>query len=147
MTADALFRTLELAVVCRQASRIAIASTEIGVSNSWLQFNESIYASSEVAALSIKAADPGSQWSPIEEVRVTTIINNLVNIWLTVETACANEIATRATCDEIEDEIRFVIDVMPAAHEQWRTVIGRYPSMAESQVFETINSALSDEGS
>ena len=68
-----------LAIEIRQANRIAIASTEIGVRNGWLQLNESIYASSEVAGLWIKAADPNTQWSPIEEVRVTTIINNLVN--------------------------------------------------------------------
>ena len=136
-----------LAVEIRQANRIAIASTEIGVRTGWIQLNESIYFSSDVAELWIKAADPSSQWSPIEEVRVTTIINNLINIWLSVETACANEIATRATCDEIEDEIRFLIKAMPAAHEQWRTVTGRYPSMADSRVFEIVNSALADEGS
>ena len=136
-----------LAIEIRQANRIAIASTEIGVRNGWLQLNESIYSSSEVAGLWIKATDPDTQWSPIEEVRVTTIINNLVNIWLSVETACANQIATRETCDEIQDEIRFVIEVMPGARDQWLTVIGRYPSMAESQVFEIVNSALADEKS
>ena len=136
-----------LAVEIRQANRIAIATTEIGVRNSWLQLNESIYSSAEVAELWVKAADPGTRWSPTEEVRVTTIVNSLINIWLSVETACANEIATRMTCDEIQDEIGSVIAVMPAAREQWQAVIGRYPSLAESQVFEAVRNALAKEGS
>lgn len=133
-----------LALEIQQANRIAIASTEIGVRNSWLQLNESIYTNSEVAELWIKAADPSTQWSPVEEVRVTTIINSLVNVWLSVETACTNEIAAPATCDEIQDEIRFVIEVMPAARAQWQTVVDRYPSLTESLVFKAINNALAE---
>lgn len=97
-----------LALEIQQANCIAIESTEIGVRNSWLQLNESICTNPEVAELWIKAADPNTQWSAVEEVRVTTIINSLVNVWLSVETACTNEIAARAACDEIRDEIRFV---------------------------------------
>ena len=131
-----------LALEIQQANRIAIASTEIGVRNNWLQLNESIYANSEVAELWIKAADPNTQWSAIEEVRITTVINSLVNVWLSVETACTNEIAAQATCDEIRDEILFIIQVMPAAREQWRTVVARYPSLSQSSVFTAIKNAL-----
>ena len=136
-----------LALEIQQANRIAIASTEIGVRDSWQRLNESIYANSEVAELWIKAADPKTQWSAVEEVRITTVINSLVNVWLSVETACANEIAAQATFDEIRDEIRFIIQVMPAAREQWRTVIGRYPSMTQSGVFTAIKNALAEAGS
>ena len=136
-----------LALENQQANRIAIASTEIGVRDSWQRLNESIYANSEVAELWIKAADSKTQWSAVEEVRITTVVNSLVNVWLSVETACANEIAAQATCDEIRDEIRFIIQVMPAAREQWRTVIGRYPSMTQSGVFTAIKKALAEAGS
>ena len=80
---------LFLAVEIRQSNRIAIASTEIDVRNSFASSNRSLYSDSDFAELIVKISDVDAQLTPAEEWRVYQYVLEGVNTWLAIETAYA----------------------------------------------------------
>lgn len=136
--ASLLFVAFEI----RQANRIAIASTEIGIRNSYSEFNRSIHSGPDMAELLSRARETGIEWSPTEEVKLLMAASDVLNIWQTIETACVNEIAQEETCAELDDDIRAFIATFPGLQRVWNMLLENYPSLADMYTFKVLRQAL-----
>ena len=135
---------LFLAFEIQQSNRIAIASTEIGIRNGYSEFNRGIHSGSAIAELLSRAKEPGVEWSSAEELKVLMAVMDLVNVWLSIETACTNGLAQDATCAELGDDIRAFIAMFPGTRQMWRFILESYPSLASTEVHSTIRRALEE---
>lgn len=133
---------LFLAFEIQQSNRIAIASTEIGIRSGYSEFNRGLHSSSGLAELMARAIESEVEWSPSEELRVLMVINDLLNVWLSVETACDNGLAQDATCEELHDDIRTFIAYFPGTRPVWHFILESYPSLANTEVRTTIRETL-----
>jgi len=136
--ASLLFLALEI----QQSNRIAIASTEIGIRNGYSEFNRGLHSSSGLAELMARAIEPEVEWSPSEELKVLMVVNDILNVWLSVETACNNGLAQDATCEELHDDVRTFIVLFPGTRPLWRFILESYPSLASTKVRIAIEDAL-----
>jgi len=135
---------LFLAFEIQQSNRIAIAATEIGIRNGYSEFNRAIYTESDVAELLSRAREPDVAWSSTEELKVLMAVSDVTNVWFSVETACANNLAHAATCAELGDDIRGFIAYFPGVRESLRFILENYPSQAGTRVHSTIRQAIED---
>lgn len=135
---------LFLAFEIQQSNRIAVASTEIGIRNGYSEFNRALHSGSDIARLMVKAKEPEVEWSPPEELKVLMVVTDLFNVWLSVETACDNGLATDVTCEELDDDIRAFIAMFPGTRPMWQFFIDSYPSLADTDVLMTMSWALQD---
>ena len=135
---------LFLAFEIQQSNRIAIASTEIGIRNGYSEFNRGIHSNSDIVELLSKAREPNVEWSPAEELKVLMAVTDLMNVWLSVETACVNELAEDVTCAELRDDIHAFIALFPGTRQLWSFFLDGYPSLASTEVHSTIRRALEE---
>ena len=135
---------LFLAFEIQQSNRIAIASTEIGIRNGYSEFNRGIHSNSDLTELLSKATEPSVEWSPEEELKVLMAVTDLMNVWLSVETACVNGLAEDVTCAELGDDIRAFIALFPGTRMLWSFFLEGYPSLAGTEVHSTIREALEE---
>lgn len=133
---------LFLAFEIQQSNRIAIASTEIGIRNGYSEFNRGLHSGSGIAELMAMAQQPDVEWSKAQELKVLMVVSDLLNVWMSVETACENGLAQEATCTELHDDIRAFIAMFPGTRHMWQFIIDSYPSLANTQVRNTIQQAL-----
>ena len=138
--ASLLFLTFEI----QQSNRIAIASTEIGIRNGYSEFNRGIYSSAGIADLLSMAKDPGVEWTSVEELNVMMVVSDLLNVWLSVETACDHGLAQASTCAELGNDIQGFVTMFPGTRALWRFFIDDYPGLASTEVFSTISQALEE---
>jgi hypothetical protein len=135
---------LFLAFEIQQSNRIAIASTEIGIRNGYSEFNRGIYSSAGITDLLSMAKDPGVEWTSVEELTVMMIASDLLNVWLSVETACDHGLAQASTCAELGNDIRGFIIMFPGTRQLWRFFLDNYPGLASTEIFSTISQALEE---
>lgn len=135
---------LFLAFEIQQSNRIAIASTEIGIRNGYSEFNRGLHSGGDVAELMARAAESGAEWSSAEELKVLMVVHDILNVWLSVETACDNGLAEDATCEELHDDIRAFIAYFPGTRPVWRYVVDSYPSLANTSVIATVSKVLQE---
>lgn len=135
---------LFLAFEIQQSNRIAIASTEIGIRNGFSEFNRGLHSGSGVAELVSLAREADVVYSPADELKVLMVVSDLLNVWLSVETACENGLADEATCAELGDDIRAFINMFPGTRPMWRFFTESYPSLADTEVHTTIREALGE---
>ena len=133
-----------LAFELQQSNRIAVASTEIGIRNGYSEFNRGLHSGDGVAELMARAMEPDVEWTPAEEIKVLMVVNDIMNVWLSVETACDNELASESTCAELGDDIRAFIDVFTGTWSTWQFVLENYPSLAETEVGRTIRQVFEE---
>ncbi len=131
-----------LARQIRKSTRIAIATTEIGIRNAFGKINESVYSNPAVAELFVKVTDPDAKLSPAEEVQVFKIVLRFLNSWLAIETAYANKVVPKETYELIEDNIRVVLNLYPGMSEVWREALEGFPALSEKGVFRTVKTQL-----
>lgn len=135
---------LFLAVEIRQSNRIAIASTEIDVRNSFASSNRSLYSDSDFAELIVKISDVDAQLTPAEEWRVYQYVLEGVNTWLAIETAYANGMVPRETYGVIEDNIRAELTSFPKIIPLYRQAYESYPALSTTYVFRTMEILLKE---
>lgn len=135
---------LFLAFEIQQSNRIAIASTEIGIRNGYSEFNRGIYSSAGITDLLSMAKDPGVEWTSVEELTVMMIASDLLNVWLSVETACDHGLAQASTCAELSNDIRAFITTFPGTRHAWRFFLDDFPGLASTKTFLTISQALEE---
>lgn len=135
---------LFLAFEIQQSNRIAVASTEIGIRNGYSEFNRGLHSGDGVAELMARAMEPGVEWTSAEELKVLMVVNDIMNVWLSVEKACDNGLASESTCDELGDDIRAFTSVFPGTRSTWQFILENYPSLVETEVGQTISQALED---
>ena len=137
---------LFLAFEIQQSNRIAIASSEIGIRNSFLSMNESIYTNTDVAELLAKATDSNVEFSTVEEIKIYSFVLGLMNTWLSVEIAYANGLVPPETYGVIEDDARSFLAEYPATLPVWHQAIDDFPALAPTEVFKTLNRVLNEYG-
>ena len=135
---------LFLAFEIQQSNSIAIASTEIGIRNGYSEFNRGIYSNAGIAELLSKARDSGAEWTSVEELNVLMVASDLLNVWLSVETACDHGLAQASTCAELGNDIRAFIVMFPGTRQVWRIFLDDYIGLASTEVFSTIGRALDE---
>ena len=135
---------LFLAFEIQQSNRITVASTAIDIRNGYSEFNRALHSGSDLARLMVRAKEPEVEWSPSEELKVLMVVTDLFNVWLSVETACDNGLARDVTCDELDDDIRAFIAMLPGTRSMWNFFVDSYPSLGDTAVLETISRALQD---
>lgn len=140
IVATLLFLAFEL----QQSNRIAIASSEIGIRNGYSEFNRGIYTNPETARLMAKARRADAVWSDAEELQVLMAVTDIFNVWLSVQTACDNELAEATTCGELSDDIRAFVGYFPGAQDALRFNLDSYPSLEGTEVHSTLREALPD---
>ncbi|MHC4832080.1 MAG: hypothetical protein ACYTFT_17295 [Planctomycetota bacterium] len=84
---------LFLAFEIQQSNRIAIASTEIGIRSGYSDCNRGLHSGDGVAELMSTAMEPDVELAPAEKLKVLMVVNDILNVWLSVETACDNGLA------------------------------------------------------
>jgi hypothetical protein len=135
---------LFLAFEIQQSNRIAIASTEIGIRNGYSEFNRGIYSSAGIGDLLSMAKDPGVEWTSVEELNVMMVASDLLNVWLSVETACDHGLAQASTCAELNNDIRAFITTFPGTRHAWHFFLDDFPGLASTETFLTISQALEE---
>ena len=140
IVASLLFLGFEI----QQSNRIAVASTEIGIRNSYSEFNRGLHTGSDVAEVMARAQQPGAEWTEAENLKVLLLVSDLLNVWMSVETACQNDLAPESTCAELHDDIRAFIGMFPGTRPMWEYFVESYPSLADTEVRRTINGALAE---
>jgi hypothetical protein len=87
-------------------------------------------------------AQQPDEWSQAQELKALMVVSDLLNVWMSIETACENGLAQEATCAELHDDIRAFIVMFPGTRPMWRFFIDNYPSLAGTKVRGTIRRAL-----
>jgi len=137
---------LFLAAEIQQSNRIAIASTEIDVRNSFAAINESIYSDSDIAELIVRSAESDAELTPVEEYRVFVFVLRLLNAWLAIETAYANGMVPQETYGVIEDDMRGFINRFPRFIPVFRQAYETYPALSTTDVYRTLERLLEEKG-
>ncbi len=135
-----LFLVMEI----QQSNRIAIASTEIDVRNSFSSINESIYSNPNFAELFIKMGSADAELTPTEEWRVYALTLRFLNTWLAIEIAYANGMVPQATYGVIENDMSAIINRFPKILPQFRLAYENYPALSETDVFQTLERVLGE---
>lgn len=140
IVASLLFLAFEL----QQSNRIAVASTEIGIRNGYSEFNRGLYTSPDTAEIMSRARSIDVEWSDAEELRALMVVTDIFNVWLSVQTACENDLAEETTCAELGDDIRTFVGYFPGAREMFVFLLESYPTLADTEVHATLREALAE---
>lgn len=138
IVASLLFLAFEL----QQSNRIAVASTEIGIRNGYSEFNRGLYTSPDTAALMARARSADVEWTDAEELQALMVVTDIFNVWLSVQTACENDLAEATTCAELGDDIRAFVGFFPGARAMFEFLLDSYPTLSDTVVHTTLRESL-----
>ncbi len=99
-----------LALEIGQSNRIAIATTEITVRESYGSANVSIYTSPDISALLAKARIADAEFSDAEQEMLGYLAARWTNTWRGIEEAYGNEMVSKATFDTAIEDMKWTID-------------------------------------
>jgi hypothetical protein len=133
-----------LAYEIQQSNRLAIATTELDVRNSYASLTQAIYSDVEIATLMTKAANPDTAWSEVEQVRMSSLMRHFGNTWLSVDTACANGMASPATCKGLDETIREFLSDFPGTWPFWRKMTAEQPAVRDTTVGRIVLEVVGD---
>jgi hypothetical protein len=136
---------LFLAFEIQQSNRIAIASTEMDVRNSFAEINESIYSNAEFAEIIVRISDADADLTPVEEFRIYGFVLRLVNTWLAIETAYANGMVPQETYGAVENDMRHFMVNYPGTRPFFRRAFETYPALSRTDVFRTVERLLGEQ--
>lgn len=133
-----------LAVEIQQSNRIAIASTEITLRESWGSSNETVYTNPVTAALLAKARHADADFSDAELEMLAYFLGRIMNIWRGVDKAYAQEMVTRDTFNTAIEHMKWTIDTYPGMRPQFEDHVNAYPSMADSELARELMQYLAE---
>lgn len=137
---------LFVAFQIQQANRIAIATTEIEVSNNYTELNEFIMENPEFWDLYYKAREPGVELTIVERSIYSNWARRLFNIWRGIDTAYRNGMVPEETYSIIEDDARLELGEGSSelVRDIWTETLGYYPGLADTNVFKIIYKILDE---
>jgi hypothetical protein len=133
-----------LAVEIQQSNRIAIAAAEIDIRNGLAAGNQGKYLDDEFAEIIAKLSDPDAELTPADQYRGYQYIIEGLNVFLAIETAHANGMLPQETYGIIEDDIRKDMKSYPKTIALYRQAHDNYPSLSQTDVFQTVERVLQD---
>jgi len=128
----------------QQSNKIATASKEIEISNSYAAINESIYSNPAVGALLAKVSSPDAELTPAEEQQIVAFCYRLHNVWSALETADAYQLLPSDSFGTIEDNLRMTLREYPRTAPYFRAMLEDYPSKDENRVHQIIRQVLEE---
>ena len=132
-----------LAFELRQANRIAAASTEFAIRESYVAFNEMLITDPSVAELYLKVLEPNATLSAVEQIQIRSLMRRLLNTWLAIEAGYENGLVSAETYSTATNEPRQVLSVYLGAKPYMRTIAdlnGRtYGSQVMAAVYEILD--------
>ena len=127
-----------LALEIRQSNRIAIASTEIAIRESWAALNESIYENAEIAEIIFKARNSDAVFSGPQKEMADSYVARMFNTWNAIERAYANGMVPESTLGEAKEDIKWAIDTYPSFRPYFQDNVETYTSIEESEIAKTV---------
>jgi hypothetical protein len=115
-----------------------MASSEISIRSNFAAINAALYQDEEVAQLIIKAEDPNYQYSKVEHMRLRALFTQLVNLWLSVEAAYENGMASKASFNIIFDDVTQATTSFPATKTIFLEIVEIYPSHDKTKLFQVL---------
>lgn len=134
-----------LAFEIRQSNRIAIATSEIALRQTYGALSESVMESPEMAEVLFKAKSPDATLSGAERVMGEFYIARELNTWRAVERAHANGMASSTSLDAAIDDIRLIFREYPGLRYAFEGTVEGYPANSQSVVYRTVTELLAGE--
>jgi hypothetical protein len=130
----------------RYISRIVLRSPLVRlkyeIRNSFGQLNEAIFGDTDFAKLITKARLPQAELDEVELVKLQAWLRQGLNIWMSIETAYNKGMTPRETYGIMFDDLKFIIDSIPAARPVLRELVEYYPALSDTALFVAINDRL-----
>jgi hypothetical protein len=127
-----------LAQQIRQSNRIATASSEISIRDNFSSINTAIYGDEEIAQLLVNSEDANYQFSKVEHMRLRVLLTQLVNVWLSIEAAYDNGMASKASFNNIFDDVTQVTTGWPATKPIFLEIVKAFPSHDKTELFQAL---------
>ena len=134
-----------LALEIRQSNRIAIATTEITVRESFGSSNETVYTNPEFAALLAKARKADAAFSDAEHEMLDYFISRMMNIWIQIDRAYANGMVSKTTLGVAIEDMKWTIDTYPSLRSMFDEWADTYPSSSETELARELVQYLEEE--
>ena len=135
---------LYLAKQIQQSNRIAVSASEIDIRNSFNIYNSALYSSAETAELVSRGESESPEYNPVEYTRLSALMKQGLNIWLSIEIAYENGMAPEKTFNVIFDDIHIAAKNFPGVRPIWRQLLNEYPAMGETRVFTQLDKELKE---
>lgn len=133
-----------LALEIRQANRIAIATTEITVRESFASSNESVYTNPEIAALLAKARHADAMFTEAEHEMLDYWLGRMTNIWIQIDRAYSNGMVSEATLDVAIDDMKWTSQAYPALRSKIEDWANTYTSNSDTRMYQEIQRILDE---
>lgn len=128
----------------RQSNQIARSTISYELANNYSELNEIIWTNPEVAALHVKARDPGYVPTAVEEEMLLAEVRRFLNVWGAVENAYRNGHQTREQLDIMLEDVEAVVAEYPAMRPLWRRELDKYPGLVSFEFYRRAREALGE---
>ena len=128
---------LFVAFQIQQANRIAIATTEIEVTNNYSSLNEFMMENTGFNEVYLRLGEEGAEPTEAERMVYGNFVRRLMNIWRGVETAYQNGMLPESTYSLIEDDARNILveESSSGTREIWRETLDIYPGLRNTELY------------
>lgn len=130
-----------LAQQIRQSNKIAKASSEVSIRNSFSAINTLLGENRELVEIAVKMEDTDCHLSKVEYLRIRSLLLQLTNVWISVEAAYENGMASKNSFEHIFDDITQLTTNWPATKPILLNIIAAYPSQGKSEIYKAIRKA------
>jgi len=134
-----------LAFEIQQSNRIAIATNEIAIRDSYGSINELIAGNPEIAEILSKSRDADAELTGPEQEMADAFIARMFNIWMASERAFDQGMTSRALLDIAIDDIGWTYDTYPALRGKLRGHTSTYSANSETEVSRTVIELLENQ--
>jgi len=134
-----------LALEIRQSNRIAVATSEISIRQTYGALSESVMESPEMAEVLFKAQSPDANLSGAERVMGEFYIAREFNTWGAVERAHANGMTSPTALEAAKDDIRVIFESYPGLRYAFEGTAYSYPANSHTEVYRTVIELLDSE--
>ncbi len=136
-----------LAVEIQQSNRIARASIEIEVQNSFSATNSAVYTDLALAELLVKCRDVDPNLTEAEKEQAIAFVFQWVNQQLAIEAAFDNGLLEQATFFATKDDARLLVEVYPGLRQFVRFMLDGLPANSQKAIFQTYEQLLAEQES
>ena len=131
-----------LAQQVRLSNRIAFASSEIELKNSFSPVNEAVYGNTEIAQLLSRAINPDAEFEDAEKFMLIAWFRQLFHCWHAIECSYRNGLASKSIYESVFDDIRITIEQVPGTTFALQQLVEDYPSLSSTKIVVFLKESL-----
>ena len=128
----------------RQSNRIALATNEIAIRDSYGSVNELLSSNSEISGILAKARDPDSTFTGTEREMAESFVARMFNIWIATERAYDQGMASRALLEIALDDLRWHYESFPGFRDFIRGNVSIYSANNDTEVYRAASALVED---